>query len=547
MKRCPECRRDFYDDSLIFCLDDGTRLLDGPPSVDEPATALLHSTAPSAEAATRAQVDITGSTDVLSSPDLTSNKFDKRLLAVPLVAALLIAGYAGYHYLAPATSKQIESIAVLPFVNTSGNADIEYLSDGMTETLIGSLSKLPGLNVKARSSVFRYKGKDIDPKTIAKELGVQAILNGHVDQRGDRLSLNLELIDPSTENVIWSDQYDRKASDIVSLQSEIARDVSSKLKLKLTGSDQQALSKKYTDDPEAYRLYLQARFYLNKRVGKEWEKAESYLLQAVERDPNFALAYVGLSEFVGQQNRPKAKEYILRAIALDNQLSDAHGALGFQLTLDRDWTAADRELSRALELDPNNARVHQWIGTLALMTGRYDRCLQEFDQAIVIEPTRADFYNNRGECLVGAGRIDEGIAQLRKATEIDPEYAWSFSHLSFLLRMKGDHEGSVEMRAHSTELLDRPDLAANLREAFRLKGWNGYLHELLGQTTDSFRSWTRRASILAELGEKEESLKALDEALKQSDWWTFVIKYDPAFDSMRSDPRFQEIVKKLEP
>ncbi|PYS98387.1 MAG: hypothetical protein DMF63_16000 [Acidobacteria bacterium] len=547
MKRCPECRRDFYDDSLIFCLDDGTRLLDGPPSVDGPATALLHLTPSSAEAETRAQIDIINPTAVLSSPDLTSKKIDKRLLAAPVIAVLLIAGFAGYRFVGSGNSKQIESIAVMPFVNTSGNADIEYLSDGMTETLIGSLSKLPALNVKARSIVFRYKGKDIDLKTIAKELGVQAILNGHVDQRGDRLSLSLELIDPNTENVIWTDQYDRKASDIVSLQTEIARDVSSKLRLKLSGSEEQALNKKYTDDPEAYRLYLQARFYLNKRVGKEFEKAEGYLRQAIERDPNFALAYVGLSEFVGQDDRPKAKENILRAIALDPQLPEAHGALAFQLTLDRDWAAAEREMNRALELDPNNVRTHQWSGTLALMTGRYDQCRQEFDRAIAIDPTLPDLYNNRGSCLVAAGRVDEGIEQVRKATEIDPGYAWSFSHLSFLLRMKGDHANSVEMRAHSTELLDRPDLAAALRDAFRQKGWNGYLHELLGQTTDSFRSRTRRASILAELGEKEESFKSLNDALGQSDWWLFSIKYDPAFDQMRDDPRFQAIAKKFEP
>jgi tetratricopeptide (TPR) repeat protein len=401
--------------------------------------------------------------------------------------------------------------------------------------------------VKARSSVFRYKGKEVDAKTIANELGVQAILNGRVDQRGDELSLNLELIDPTTENVIWTDQYDRKASDIMSLQHEVARDVSSKLRVKLSGSDQKALDKKYTEDPEAYRLYLQARFYLNKRVGKEFEKAEGYLRQAIARDPNFALAYVGLAEFIGQEERPKAKEYILRAIAIDSELSEAHSALGFQFVLDHEWAASGRELARAIELDPNNARAHQSAATRALMIGQYDECNREIDKAIALEPTLPDLYNNRGSCLVASGRVDEGITQVRKSIEVDPDYAWSYSHLSFLLRMKGDHAGSVEMRARSAEILDRPDLAAQLRDAFREKGWTGYLRELLGQTNDNFRSRTRRASILAELGDKEASFKSLGEALTQSDWWLFSIKYDPAFDPMRSDPRFQEIMMKFEP
>src|SRR5262249_14783109 len=163
---------------------------------------------------------------------------------------------------------------------------------------------------------------------------------------------NMELVDAATENVLWTQRYSRKQSDLLTLQSEIARDVSSKLRSKLSGADQQNLAKNYTNDPEAYRLYLQGRFYLNKRVGKEYEKADAYLRQAVDRDPNFALGYIGLAEFIAQRDRPKAKEYIARALAIDNQLSDAHAMLGFQFTLDRDWATAERELTRAIELDP---------------------------------------------------------------------------------------------------------------------------------------------------------------------------------------------------
>src|SRR5262249_32725255 len=220
----------------------------------------------------------------------TKTRLNKKAIAVigtAIVAAVTAAFVISYRSGSRRTA--INSIAVMPFVNESGNADVEYLSDGMTETLISSLSQLPNLNFKARSTVFRYKGKSADAKTIGKELNVQAVLNGRVLQRGDQLTLSLELVNPETENVIWSDQYNRKQTDLVTLQSEIARDVSSKLKTKLSGVDEQKLSKTYTTDSEAYRLYLQGRFYLNKRAGTLFERAEGYFQQAIEKDPNFAL------------------------------------------------------------------------------------------------------------------------------------------------------------------------------------------------------------------------------------------------------------------
>ncbi len=249
MKRCPECRRDYYDDTLLYCLDDGNELLEGPATGstdDEPATAIFHSTEPPNETATRAQIHNTAQTAVLPSgiSDIPRSKAsDKRLIFVPvLLTIIVLGGFFGYRYITPA--KQIESIAVMPFVNESGNADVEYLSDGMTETLIGSLTQLPNLNVKARSSVFRYKGKETDTKTIGKELNVQAILSGRVSQRGDQLNLSLELVDVATENAIWSQQYSRKQSDLVTLQSDIARDVSSKLKSKLSNAEVASVEKK---------------------------------------------------------------------------------------------------------------------------------------------------------------------------------------------------------------------------------------------------------------------------------------------------------------
>src|SRR5262245_12701022 len=557
MKRCPQCNRLETDEALKFCRVDGVTLVSDSPSFSsEAGTAALGSGGISTEITTsvlphRTGVSInrpTAPTTVLPTQTAPSNttspRLNQKVLAIIGITIVLLVTAAVVIRIRR-NAAVINSIAVMPFLNESGNADVEYLSDGMTETLIGSLSQLPNLNVKARSTVFRYKGKTTDSKTIGRELNVQAILNGRVMQHGDQLMLSLELVNAETENVIWSDRYNRKQADLISLQSEIARDVSSKLRSKLSGEDESALSKKYTDDAEAYRLYLQGRFYLNKRVGKEYEKAEGFLRQAIARDPNFALGYIGLAEFFGQRDRQKAKELITRALAIDNQLSEAHAILGLQFTLDRDWVSAERELTRAIELDPNDGRAHKWNGDRQVMIGRYDDCVHSYDLAIALEPTSADLYSGRGACLVAAGRIDEGIASIKTGMQIDPGFPWCYSHISFVYRIKGDHPASVAARAHSIELLDRPDLARRLRDAFA-SGWTNYLRELLAQTKDNFPSSTRRASILAELGQKEEAMAALKEAATSGDFWLFSIKYDPAFNPLRDDPRFQAILKQFD-
>src|SRR6266536_2080029 len=565
MKRCPQCHRVETDDALVFCRADGTALVGdsidqeagtvklGSGSVaNETATGILpQTTDANINRATAPTTMLPAQPPTNTTSELTKPKRRKTVIAVTVILTAVVAAVTANvvdFYRSRNSGKSIQSIAVMPFVNGSGNADLDYLSDGMTESLITSLSQLPNLNVKARSTVFRYKGKATDAKTIGKDLNVQAILNGRVVQRGEQLTLSLELIDAQTENVIWSDKYERKHTDLVSLQNEIARDVSSKLKLKLSGADQQKLAKSYTTDSEAYRLYLQGRFYLNKRVGNEFDKAEGYFQQAIAKDPNFALGYVGLAEFISERDRPKAKEYIMRALALDNQLSDAHATLGYQLMLDYDFAASERELKRAIELDPNNGRAYQWNGWRMMMMGLYDQALASFDRAIEIEPTRADIRNNRGACLVAAGRIDDGIAEIKKSMELDPTFPWAHSHISFVYRMKGDRAASVEERARAFELLDRADQATRMRESFAKSGWTGYLREIVSQDWGRLgTSQTRRASLLAELGEKEKAIASLNEAAAKGDSWLFSIKYDSAFDPLRGDMRFQELLKKFNP
>jgi len=565
MKRCPECRRDYYDDSLLYCLDDGSALLEGPASDNEPATAILSEPGAiatgflSGEAPTRAQIENepespiemdtrpeghSPSAHLAAKPQVSEGQRARsRLLAAGVAVVLILAGgLFGFRYYSSSGRAQINSIAVMPFVNESGNGDMEYLADGMTETLIRALSQLPDLNVKARSSVFRYKGKDTDTRTIGKELGVQAVLNGSVTQRGDQLVLNLELIDPSTENVIWTDSYDRKSSDLVSLQNEIARDVSTRLKPKLSGADKQRLSKSYTTDPEVYRLYLQGRYYWNKRTKSEVEKAIPFFQQAVAKDPAFALGYVGLADSDEDRDRPVKKDYIRRALEIDDQLAEAHASLGYQYMLDYDWGASERELKRAMELNPNYPQSYAWNGARLMMIGKYDASLKEIDHALELDPTSNGINFYKGVCLGVAGRREESIKQFRKLIDMDPKFSWAHSHLSRVYKLNGDDAAAAEERAISFELDGRPDMAAGTRQEYAKGGWDALERYIAANSPpDAFYT----GIVTGE--EKDKWISKLERQAELGNFWLFLIKTEPRFDSLRGDPRFEALVKKFDP
>jgi TolB-like protein/Tfp pilus assembly protein PilF len=538
MKRCPECRRDYYDDSLLYCLDDGTALLDGPASGNEPATAILSES----------------NTAILQPPatvptgrDTDSRTFDKRLILAALVLAVIVlGGFFGYRYVTQ--PKQIESIAVMPFVNESGNADVEYLSDGMTETLIKSLSKVASLSVKARSAVFGYKGKDVSPKQIGDELGVQAVLFGRLAERGGNIRLNLELVNARTLDVIWSEQYDRKQGDLVNLQQEIARDVSSRLRPKLTGADEQKLAKSYTTDSEAYRLYLQGRFYWSKQTGQEFEKCADYFRRAIEKDPNFALGYVGLADYYSVRERDKAKESVNRALALDPDLAEANGTLGYQYMLDYDWANAERYMKRALELEDNNLELHRWNAQRLMMLGRLDEAFAGYDRALKIDPNSSATRLSYAACLIVSGKLNEGIRYLEDSVKADPTHIWSHSFLGHAYELRNDWAASIEQRAVAAELLGDTERAKVIRTSFAEGGRDGYLREMINRNEARIpaggSAQSQRASMYVLLGDKEKALQTLERsAERKGDFWLFMIKHEAVYDPLRGDPRFQALVK----
>jgi TolB-like protein/Tfp pilus assembly protein PilF len=576
MKRCPQCNRLEPDDTLGYCRVDGTALIGGSGPVSAEAGTVKFVSAPvSSEietsvlphTSTSPEINRpTASTTVLpaqqppgATQELAKPKRQMPIVAITaVIAVVLIAGVYLYWPRGKQAAAPIESIAVMPFVNESGNADIEYLSDGMTETLIRSLSQLPNLNVKARSSVFRYKGKATDAKTIGNELGVQAILNGRVVQRGEQITLSLELIDAQTENVIWTDRYDRKSADLVSLQNDIARDVSSRLKTKLSGVDTQKLAKTYTANAEAYRLYLQGRFYWNKREEKDFRKALEYYNQAIALDPNYALAYAGLADTYAllssfgfmrpDQAVPKAREFANRALTLDDSMAEPHTTLGYELLqYEYDFAGAEREFKRSIELNPNYATAHQWYSEMLTDFGRFDEALAEIRRGLEIEPLSLPINWDYGRFLYMYRRYDESLAQHKKTIELDPSFARAHRTIAEIYRIRGDYANAVEERAKFFDLIGQSQNAALIRSTFARGGWLGFLRLVTAENSplkDSNNNWVVAKAYL-DLGQKDKAFAELNKAYENRLSSLCWLKVEPQLDSLRSDPRYQQLLQKM--
>jgi TolB-like protein/Tfp pilus assembly protein PilF len=547
---------------MMFCLDDGAELLYGPASAEGPSTAILRDTPGSGEAATRAQIYTTDQTAVLPSGMTEVPKpksFDKRLVLVPLALAVMVLGgfFAIRHF---NQAKQIDSIAVMPFVNESGNADVEYLSDGMTETLINSLSQIPNLSVKARSSVFRFKGKEIDPKEVAAELGVQAVLTGRLTQQGDRLSLSVELIDGRKENAIWGNKYERRSSDLVSLQSEVARDVLGKLKAQLSGEQISRVEKTYTADPEAYQLYLKGKFYWNNRTGDALKQAAEFYQRAIAKDPNYALAYSGLAETYvlfssygvasAPDSMPQAKAAAMRALAIDEQLAEAHTALAFYLSnFEWDRVGSEREYRRAIELKPDYSTAHHWLGADLTNVKRVDEAIAEMKRAEELDPLSAIIGTNIADTYRVMRRYDDAIAQYKRVLAREPNFSYAHLALGRAYGLKGMYPDAISETRRSIEL--NPDSSD--------KGWLGNLLGRSGMRDEALKVLTglkeevkKRyipndgfAVIHLALGNKQEALDYLEKHMLDHAETASAFGVDPELDDLRSEPRFREMLKRM--
>jgi TolB-like protein/Flp pilus assembly protein TadD len=569
MKRCPECRRDYYDDTLSFCLEDGSELVHGVSGensgTDDPATAILHTTDAVAESRTRAQIHTTGQTAFISSeipqPPTSRAATGKNSIIAGALGILLITalGVGSYWWYGRGSSSQVGSIAVMPF--ESGSADVEYLADGMTEMLIKSLSSLPNLDVKPRSAVFRYKGKDADLQTIAKELNVQAILNGRVVQRGDQLTLSLELVDVQKNRVIWTEQYQRKQSELVSLQSEVAKDVSTKLAPKLSGAEETRVTRTATADPEAYQAYLKGRYYWNRRTAENIRKAIEQFKTATDRDPNYALAFAGLgdcyavlSEYAGlpaSETAPQAKSYAERAIAIDGQLGEPHATLGSVFRQLWQWDEAEKEYKRAIELNPNYPTVYHWYSIHLKEMGRNNEAAAAIKRARELDPLSSVIGINVAELYQQQNNHDAAIEICLKIIELDPNYGAAYEDLGASYAIKGRHAEAIQAAEKAADLSKRAGVTL---------GTLGYVYAAAGKRAEATAiikeledKYARKeaigqdiAAVYTALGEKDKAFEWLERDFQTRNGKLASTRWYVTFESLWTDPRFKDLLKRMD-
>ena len=458
------------------------------------------------------------------------------------------------------TRGRIESIAVLPFANVSNDPKTEYLSDGITESLINSLSQLPNLSVTSRNTVFRYKGQGADPQKLGHDMGVRAILTGRLIQTGDELMISVSLEDVRESRQIWGEQYNRKLSNLVSVQQEIAADIYARLRPKLEGEERKLLAKRSTENVEAYQLYLQGLFYWNKWTEADFKKAADYFTQAVQKDSRYALSYAGLADTYSllgaagylppSEAWPKAKAAAMQALEIDDTLAEAHTSLALvKEHFEWDWTGAETEFRRAIELNPTSATAHHWYGDYLANMARPEEGLRETKKAQELDPLSLIINTTLGWQLYLARRSDQAIEQLRKVLDIDAKFTPARRILEEVYAQSGRQKEAVEEREKVLSLSGSPELAASIAEDFSKYGYKGVQQSWLDGLTEISKHGYVSPFSIAEgymrLGQKEKSFEWLERAYEEHDSGLVSIAVEPMFDPVRAEPRFKDIVRRM--
>ena len=485
----------------------------------------------------------------------------KWAVGAALALVLAVAGWLGWKSHSGSVD-EVSSVAVLPFTNQSGSPDTEYLSDGITESLINDLSKLPKLAVMSRSSVFRYKGRDADPQTVAKDLHVQAVITGRVLQRGDQLLISAELIDARSNRNLWGEQYDRKLSDLIGVQQDISGAIASRLRERLSGDAAKPAMAGGTRDPEAYQLYLKGEYYFEKRTPESLAKAKECFNQAIEKDPGYALAWSGLAadEYVLPGYAPvsnveamaKARAAAEKAIALDATLAEPHGVLAGVRESQYEWDAAEQEYKRALELNPNHANIHNWYALFLSQQGRHSEAIAEEKRALELEPLTLKYNDNLALVYDTAGKEEESLAQFRKTVEIDPNYASAYANIMQTnLALHQYDQWLANWKKAATLTGDKDGLEVE-EEAARVYAKSGYpaaVRRILEMELQlAKRRYVDPANIgyeYAVLGDKDEAFVWLDKAYAEKSYGIQFIKVAKHAEGLRSDPRYAALLKKM--
>jgi TolB-like protein/DNA-binding winged helix-turn-helix (wHTH) protein len=456
-----------------------------------------------------------------------------------------------------------DSVAVLPFTNGSGDVNTDYLSDGFTESLIGNLAHVPELKVKSRSSVFRYRGKDVDVQKAGNELGVSALVSGQVTSRGDSIEVSTELINARDNTEIWEHHYSGKNPDIVSLQMQIAGDIAGKLRSKLSNSEKQQVTRQGTQNPEAYDLYLKGRYAWNNRTYSELENAISYFNEAIAKDPDYALAYSGLADaynvlpnYGGTQSEDfsKSNAAARKALELDPTLAHPHAVLGNnEMQYDWDFAGGEKEFKKSFELDPNDATARQWYADdIAMVGGREQEAIDEVNRAHELDPLSPVISRVVGSVLGWTRHFDGAIAVCSKLAKDDPTFAIAHDCLAQEYWGKRMYPQVIEEWRIFGQLSGfRGDIESNaaMERGFQSAGWKGALTGVIeyriAQRKTSYYSAFLIATFYTDLGDKEQAFSWLNTAYQERDFLLISLKTNFRLDSLRSDPRFAELVRKV--
>jgi len=497
-----------------------------------------------------------------NSAQFLATEFRKHRRAVVFgLPVLVLAIVAVYFFYFARTAKAIGSIAVVPLVNTTNDPNTEYLSDGITESIISNLSQLPGLKVMARSTVFRFKGQEVDPQEVGRKLGVQAVLMGRMRQQGDNLIIKTELVNVGDGTQLWGAEYDRKLADALSIQRDVSREISEKLRLRLSGEEKEQMSRRVnTSNAEAYQSYLKGRYYWNKRTAEGITKAIEQFQEAADKDPNYALAYAGLADcymllegYVGTpatETLPKAKAFAERALQIDDSSGEARASLANISAMLWQWDKAGEEFKRAIELNPNYATAHHWYSIYLRHVGRFDEALSEIKRAQELDPLSIVINTNVAQVYLAKGDANSAIEQGKKVIELDPNYPGGHRILAQAYARQGQY-------AEALAVLQKA--IASSGRANEYQSYLTYLYAISGKRAESLANlkqleerYARHdligfdlAMVYTGLGDKDQAFAWLEKDLQTRSGLLPYVRWDPFFEPLRSDPRFADLMKRI--
>ena len=479
-----------------------------------------------------------------------------------IAAVIVLLGALSFYFMSrrqhAASRPRISSLAVLPLTNLSGDASQDYFSDGLTDELTTRLAKISALRVISRTSVMQYKGVTKTAPEIARELNVDALLVGSVLRSRDKVRISAQLIEAGSDKNVWTESYERDLRDILALQADVARTVAEEIKIQVTPEESKKVFTARTVNPEAYDSYLKGNYYWEKFTAAGMRKAISYYQQSIDTDPNYALGYVGLADAYHElwdtpprEVIPKSRAASEKALQLDEGLAEAHSSLGWVKWIYYwDWAGAEVEFQRALQLNPNYSGAHAMRAEYLDSMGRFAEAAKEREIAKQLNPVEPILYQNSGEHFLYTREFDKAIEQYHEALELDPTFSIAHAGLSRAYALKGMLKESVEHLEEMTALDGDPKLAAKVKAAYAKSGYRSATRVILEDRRLKRFKWTldficRRRLLLVMLGEKDLALMALDKAVEERDPGVTALQVDPIFDSIRSEPRFQQLVHRV--